>query len=48
MEWLQSMATVIPDQQLPFQDALVVDDTVCDSQLETLADNLMQSFAVIC
>ena len=35
MEWLQSMATVTPDQQLSFQNALMLDGTVRGSQLET-------------
>ncbi len=46
VEWLQSMATVTPDQQLSFQDAPLLDGTVRGSQLETLADRWMQSFAI--
>lgn len=46
MEWLQPMATIIPDQQLSFQDALPLDDTVRGSQPETLADRWVQSFTV--
>jgi hypothetical protein len=46
MEWLQSMVTVISDQQLSLQDALIFDDTIRGFKPETLADSWMQSFAV--
>lgn len=38
---------VVPDQQLFFQDILLLDDTICGFQPEILADSWIQFFGIV-